>query len=53
MYRKVVLRAFLDSASRSRGKLSDGSSIPKAVGDPHDPDIDPLETREWIEALDA
>jgi pyruvate dehydrogenase E1 component len=28
-------------------------SIPKAVGDPHDPDIDPLETREWIEALDA
>ncbi|MFZ3323098.1 MAG: alpha-ketoglutarate dehydrogenase [Usitatibacter sp.] len=29
------------------------SSIPRAVGDPHDPDIDPLETREWIEALDA
>jgi pyruvate dehydrogenase E1 component len=28
-------------------------SIPKAVGDPHDPDVDPLETREWIEALDA
>src|SRR6185436_6488783 len=28
-------------------------SILKAVGDPHDPDIDPLETREWIEALDA
>jgi pyruvate dehydrogenase E1 component len=28
-------------------------SIPNAVGDPHDPDIDPLETREWIEALDA
>jgi pyruvate dehydrogenase E1 component len=28
-------------------------SIPKAVGDPHDPDTDPLETREWIEALDA
>jgi len=28
-------------------------SIPKAVGDPHDPDLDPLETREWIEALDA
>ncbi len=28
-------------------------SIPKAVGDPHDPDIDPLETGEWIEALDA
>jgi pyruvate dehydrogenase E1 component len=28
-------------------------AIPKAVGDPHDPDIDPLETREWIEALDA
>jgi pyruvate dehydrogenase E1 component len=29
------------------------SSIPRAVGDPHDPDTDPLETREWIEALDA
>jgi pyruvate dehydrogenase E1 component len=29
------------------------SSVPKAVGDPHDPDTDPLETREWIEALDA
>jgi pyruvate dehydrogenase E1 component len=29
------------------------SSIPKAVGDPHDPDSDPLETREWVEALDA
>src|SRR6478752_2845831 len=29
------------------------SSIPKAVGDPHDPDTDPLETREWVEALDA
>src|SRR5476651_1825272 len=28
-------------------------AIPKAVGDPHDPDIDPLETREWIDALDA
>src|SRR6478752_10518467 len=28
-------------------------SIPKAVGDPHDPDADPLETAEWIEALDA
>jgi len=28
-------------------------SIPRAVGDPHDPDVDPLETREWIEALDA
>jgi len=28
-------------------------SIPKAVGDPHDPDADPLETREWVEALDA
>ena len=27
--------------------------IPKAVGDPHDPDSDPLETREWVEALDA
>jgi len=29
------------------------SSVPRAVGDPHDPDTDPLETREWIEALDA
>jgi len=29
------------------------SSVPKAVGDPHDPDTDPLETGEWIEALDA
>src|SRR5258706_8267574 len=29
------------------------SSIPKAVGDPHDPDIDPFETGEWIESLDA
>src|SRR5438105_7345621 len=28
-------------------------SIPREVGDPHDPDSDPLETREWIEALDA
>src|SRR5712691_6389705 len=28
-------------------------SLPQAVGDPHDPDIDPFETREWIEALDA
>src|SRR5260221_601254 len=28
-------------------------SIPKEVGSPHDPDADPLETREWIEALDA
>ena len=27
--------------------------LPPAVGDPHDPDTDPLETREWIEALDA
>src|SRR3954469_4034310 len=27
--------------------------IPPQVGDPFDPDIDPLETREWIEALDA
>jgi len=29
------------------------SSIPPEVGKPHDPDVDPLETREWIEALDA
>jgi len=29
------------------------SSIPKEVGNPQDPDADPLETREWIEALDA
>src|SRR5688572_23495810 len=28
-------------------------SVPNAVGDPHDPDIDPLETAEWVEALDA
>jgi pyruvate dehydrogenase E1 component len=28
-------------------------SIPRAVGDPLDPDVDPLETREWIDALDA
>src|SRR5213075_1339002 len=28
-------------------------SIPRAVGDPRDPDADPLETGEWIEALDA
>src|SRR3954468_16352626 len=28
-------------------------SIPPEVGTPHDPDSDPLETREWIEALDA
>ncbi|HUQ29082.1 MAG TPA: pyruvate dehydrogenase (acetyl-transferring), homodimeric type [Usitatibacter sp.] len=27
--------------------------IPPEVGNPHDPDVDPLETREWIEALDA
>ncbi len=27
--------------------------IPRAVGDPFDPDSDPLETREWIEALEA
>ncbi len=29
------------------------ASIPSQVGDPHDPDADPLETREWIDALDA
>jgi pyruvate dehydrogenase E1 component len=28
-------------------------SIPREVGNPHDPDADPLETREWIESLDA
>ncbi len=28
-------------------------SIPSAVGNPRDPDSDPLETREWVEALDA
>ncbi len=28
-------------------------AIPREVGNPHDPDVDPLETREWIEALDA
>src|SRR5688572_24816788 len=26
--------------------------IPRAVGDPHDPDVVPLETGEWTEALD-
>ena len=29
------------------------SSIPKEVGNPQDPDVDPFETREWLEALDA
>jgi pyruvate dehydrogenase E1 component len=28
-------------------------SLPRQVGDPHDPDSDPIETREWVEALDA
>src|SRR5260221_4127516 len=28
-------------------------SIPREVGSPKDRDVDPLETREWIEALDA
>src|SRR3954451_2822727 len=28
-------------------------TLPRAVGDPQDPDADPLETREWLEALDA
>src|SRR6186997_2301441 len=28
-------------------------SVPREVGNPHDPDADPLETAEWIEALDA
>jgi pyruvate dehydrogenase E1 component len=27
--------------------------IPRAVGDPFDPDSDPIETREWVEALEA
>jgi pyruvate dehydrogenase E1 component len=27
--------------------------IPREVGNPHDPDADPLETAEWVEALDA
>src|ERR1700694_261671 len=27
--------------------------IPREVGNPHDPDIDPGETAEWVEALDA
>src|SRR5258708_7779281 len=27
--------------------------IPREVGNPQDPDVDPLETAEWIEALDA
>ncbi|HZZ91364.1 MAG TPA: alpha-ketoglutarate dehydrogenase [Usitatibacter sp.] len=29
------------------------ASIPREVGNPRDPDDDPLETREWIESLDA
>src|SRR5438270_446257 len=29
------------------------ASIPRQVGNPRDPDADPLETREWIESLDA
>src|ERR1700750_3309571 len=29
------------------------ASIPREVGNPRDPDSDPLETREWIESLDA
>ncbi len=28
-------------------------SIPREVGSPQDPDLDPIETGEWIEALDA
>src|SRR6202162_6274613 len=28
-------------------------SIPKEVGNPQDPDVDPFETHEWLEALDA
>jgi pyruvate dehydrogenase E1 component len=28
-------------------------SIPREVGNPRDPDADPFETREWIDALDA
>jgi pyruvate dehydrogenase E1 component len=28
-------------------------AIPREVGNPHDPDADPFETREWIDALDA
>ncbi|HXN15474.1 MAG TPA: pyruvate dehydrogenase (acetyl-transferring), homodimeric type, partial [Usitatibacter sp.] len=28
-------------------------AIPRALGDPLDPDSDPFETREWLEALDA
>jgi pyruvate dehydrogenase complex dehydrogenase (E1) component len=26
---------------------------PRTVGDPFDPDVDPLETREWVEALES
>src|SRR3954470_12879790 len=29
------------------------ASVPREVGNPRDPDTDPLETREWIESLDA
>jgi pyruvate dehydrogenase E1 component len=28
-------------------------NIPRQVGDPQDPDADPVETKEWVEALDA
>src|ERR1700756_3853597 len=29
------------------------ASIPREVGNPRDPDTDPLETHEWVESLDA
>jgi pyruvate dehydrogenase E1 component len=29
------------------------SSVPRPVGDPFDPDADPLETAEWVEALES
>jgi pyruvate dehydrogenase E1 component len=29
------------------------AAIPREVGNPRDPDTDPLETREWVESLDA
>src|SRR3954470_1586199 len=38
----------------ARGKLvAMDASIPREVGNPRDPDTDPLETREWIDSLDA
>src|SRR5258708_21493290 len=44
-------------ASRAARDVDKGAAvdpkIPREVGNPQDPDVDPLETAEWIEALDA